>query len=637
MFASRRRNRLRPVRVLAVVTVALFAAAPARGDILDPPANDAFASATVIGAIPFSAADDLTHASSEEGEPACGTLPAKTVWYRATPGTRSDLRATLGTTPVASPFLGVYTGASPSVLSAVSECRTGSRTVTLEAGVTYHFQLALPVHASGPVSFSLTPATGLAGRVTDSNGEPIADVCIEAWAYEDDGFISGYGFALTGADGTYRIVDISAGTYIVWFYPCGDTYWVAEVFDNKYREEDADEVIVAVGAVTEGIDAQLERARTITGTLTVAGAPAKYSCLEGFDAVTGEQLGWGYSGEDGKYILGLRGNGHYKVRFGCEYGAYVLEWYDDVSDPKHATKIHVPSGGTVPGIDAELVRRPAPVNDAFANAAPVTGLPFSARVDLYSATKESGEPSPCSTTTSRTAWYKIVPDADGLIVVNTRGSQSTAVLGVYTGSDVVNLHTVACNHHSSLPRNQIGFRGKAGTEYYLQLGGAYQMQVSIDRAFGVVENLPLEAGTPCAVACPYWSNPGTETEAEREATCAESPTSPAGSWDDVTVTVPATVQTGPDTEGVPTELLFVAAPDIDHDAWICYASPQDGKRYVASGANTTSEMCDPGPIKCDEEITIPVEPGQEFVLRVYNWSDANADPMAAFGYKVART
>ncbi len=622
-------------RIAAFVIVAL-AAAPGYADPPSAPANDNFANATLVSTLPLTEIVDFTLATPETNEDLCSAA-VRTVWYKLTPATELDVRASASGGEVYNPYLTLLRE-TPDGPAPIRTC-TSAISATLAAGETYYLQAAVQAFETPTATISIENATGITGRVTNIDGEPILDVCVEAESDDPDLFYP-YGFALTNANGEYKMLDLIPSDYRVVFFPCANEDYAWEWYDDAYDRNDADIVTVVAGATTSGIDAVLEAPAIVTGTITSGGEPIE-SCVRAVNA-NGGAIGYGYSGSDGAYNMAVGGGGDIKVRFGCEFQTlYRPEWYDDVADEADATVLNVQQGGTLSGIDADLAQRAVPANDMFANAEAVASLPFSATVDTSRAGAETGEPAPCGTTTSRTVWYSFTPDRDGMVVINTRGSTSAAVLGVYTGDidDPLGLHTVACNHHSMRGGDQIGFNAEQGVKYFVQLGPPFTgiMSISIDWAFGVTP-LTYNAPTPCAALCPYWANPPSESQAEREATCAENPSTIAGSWSDVTVTVPDSVEiAGTSDSGVPTELVFTLSPAIDHDSWICRATPDDeGNRYIASGANTTSDRCVVGPIGCEEQVTIPVVPGESVILRVYNWADTEATPAASYGYKVAR-
>ncbi len=124
-----------------------------------PPANDAFASATVIGALPFSNAVDITTASIEPGEPtpSCsfGFSSHRTVWYTFTPAATGVLSASVNAQ--FSTMVAVYSGGSLGALTEVncSSPFVGTSTFLAQAGTPYHFLVDGFFGQSGLLEFRL--------------------------------------------------------------------------------------------------------------------------------------------------------------------------------------------------------------------------------------------------------------------------------------------------------------------------------------------------------------------------------------------------------------------------------------------------------------------------------------------------
>lgn len=133
----------------------------------------------------------------------------------------------------------------------------------------------------------------------------------------------------------------------------------------------------------------------------------------------------------------------------------------------HAGTTYYIQGGNVFGgfgtLQLNLTAIPPPPNDNFADAIPISGVPFSDSPDLTGATTEAGEPLSCAPFIG-TAWYAFTP--------TTSGSYSTGIfsgngeIAVYTGSSLQNLTQVACGNQGGLST----WHADAGTTYYIQAG-----------------------------------------------------------------------------------------------------------------------------------------------------------------------
>jgi len=107
---------------------------------------------------------------------------------------------------------------------------------------------------------------------------------------------------------------------------------------------------------------------------------------------------------------------------------------------------------------------PPPANDDFADAILITSLPFSATVDLRTATTQTSEPMPSCVALQHTAWYSFTTTtAESVRIV---AADYGAGVGVYTGSSLTNLSQVGCNY----ALQPAFLRTQPNTTYYLQVG-----------------------------------------------------------------------------------------------------------------------------------------------------------------------
>jgi hypothetical protein len=120
--------------------------------VIPPPANDDFANAVTVGSVPFSNSVDTTAATHEVGEPSpCGSTGG-TAWYAYTPSQDGSVTATAPSG--FSVQLAAYTGNAVGSLTSVG-CNSGSLTIHLNAGTTYHFQIGGIISGGGPMQFQL--------------------------------------------------------------------------------------------------------------------------------------------------------------------------------------------------------------------------------------------------------------------------------------------------------------------------------------------------------------------------------------------------------------------------------------------------------------------------------------------------
>ena len=86
-----------------------------------------------------------------------------------------------------------------------------------------------------------------------------------------------------------------------------------------------------------------------------------------------------------------------------------------------------------------------PANDFFVNAASLTVTAGTNSINTINATKELGEPSHAGHAGGKSAWWSFRAPAEGVLTVSTTNSSFDTLLGVYVGSSVSNLTTIAGN------------------------------------------------------------------------------------------------------------------------------------------------------------------------------------------------
>jgi len=196
----------------------------------------------------------------------------------------------------------------------------------------------------------------IAGTVTEvGTGDPLAGVRVRC--FDPDYYVEVCD-TVTGADGGYLLGGyLPAGDYLVEFRSPGGDY-VRQYYDGAASSVDATPVTVALGDVATGVDAQLELAGKIAGTVTNPFGDA-FSTLvvqafrfDGTDwRVAGQFFGW----NDAGYEIGGLPAGVYRVRFSnSPWPGGVEEWYDGAADLSSADDVTVVAGQTTAGIDAVL-------------------------------------------------------------------------------------------------------------------------------------------------------------------------------------------------------------------------------------------------------------------------------------------
>lgn len=204
------------------------------------------------------------------------------------------------------------------------------------------------------INATLLRGASIKGKVTVPVGTDPSQISVSAYK---DGSPVPASSAKAGADGTYRVVGLEAGTYKISFagYNTGTlTRW----FKDAETPESATPVTVTAGQDLTGIDSTLPKGGTISGKVTL---PAGVS-MSGINvtAFTGGAepmpVSSAWPGVDGTYKLVGLPTGSYKIQFTGYNSGAVNQWYSNASTPATAAPVAVTAGQDVTGINAALAK-----------------------------------------------------------------------------------------------------------------------------------------------------------------------------------------------------------------------------------------------------------------------------------------
>src|ERR1035437_2728510 len=148
---------------------------------------------------------------------------------------------------------------------------------------------------------------------------------------------------------------------------------------------------------------------------------------------------------------------------------------------------------------ATAQRNAPPANDNFAAAATLTGSTISAAGTNVNATKETGEPNHGGDAGGKSVWWTWMAPSSGTVVLDTNRSSFDTLLGVYTGSAVNALTTIAGDNNSG-PNltSTVTFPVTAGVVYRIAVDGASGASGAIQ--LNLVLTLPGTGGAPVTIA-----------------------------------------------------------------------------------------------------------------------------------------
>lgn len=168
-----------------------------------------------------------------------------------------------------------------------------------------------------------------------------------------------------GTDGEYDLGGLPAGTYRIGFEST-DLSLAPEYYNNKGSLAAAQDVVTSAASPAIGIDATLEEAGSISGTMTT----------EEGDPATGRVTAYTVAGDDWTYITSEEpdSEGAYTLA-GLREGSYLVafeedatgrtEYWQDTDDADLATPVEVEAGTPSTGISAEMDDKTPP--DAVQN------------------------------------------------------------------------------------------------------------------------------------------------------------------------------------------------------------------------------------------------------------------------------
>lgn len=122
----------------------------------------------------------------------------------------------------------------------------------------------------------------------------------------------------------------------------------------------------------------------------------------------------------------------------------------------------------------------APVNDNFANRITLVGDSASTTGTNVGATGETGEPNHAGVSSPlESVWWTWTAPTSGQVTIDLIGSNYDTSIGVYTGSAVNSLSTIAGNDDSIGLISQVSFTATAGTTYQIAVDGFLGSEGSI--------------------------------------------------------------------------------------------------------------------------------------------------------------
>lgn len=240
------------------------------------------------------------------------------------------------------------------------------------------------------INFSLDPAATVSGTVTDKEtGAPLAGVMVYFEANEFNGGLSGVKFATTDANGNYTGTNLPPRTY----YPfiSGLNGYAPQLYHDIpctkcAGRTDGNPVFAAAGTNTTGIDFQMSKGTTVTGTVTdestglpIDGAVVK---IHGVDSATTDAQGhYSISGvPSGKQAMWTGKSGYaYEL-----YSNVPCLWFSTCHS-ENGTMLDVPADTTLENVNIALTPQ-AKITGTVTDAVTAQGIFGLRDLTLYDST-----------------------------------------------------------------------------------------------------------------------------------------------------------------------------------------------------------------------------------------------------------
>ncbi|HND93506.1 MAG TPA: S8 family serine peptidase, partial [Anaerolineales bacterium] len=115
----------------------------------------------------------------------------------------------------------------------------------------------------------------------------------------------------------------------------------------------------------------------------------------------------------------------------------------------------------------------APANDNWANRITIGSATYTNTQDTWNATSENDDPSSsCGGTNSNSVWYRYTPASNGLLEIDTTGTDYPVEIGVWTGASLASLTQFACSNELDIVTGDVAIKNMSvtsGTTYYIEL------------------------------------------------------------------------------------------------------------------------------------------------------------------------
>ena len=207
---------------------------------------------------------------------------------------------------------------------------------------------------------TLQVGASISGRISDAEGNPIADAYVSALQTTTGGAASNYHSAQTDTDGVYVLRGLSAGDYKVQFQGAFGSNYLQQWWDGKDTQNSATLITVGATSALTGKNVTLKAGSSISGIVRGFNGVALANVDVGLQRATGGggyAYGSGYATTDASGSYTVRGlpAGSYKIQFVPRPGSeYTSQWWLDKVTVDSATPLTVGTAQELTGKNVSL-------------------------------------------------------------------------------------------------------------------------------------------------------------------------------------------------------------------------------------------------------------------------------------------
>jgi hypothetical protein len=243
------------------------------------------------------------------------------------------------------------------------------------------------------LSQALLEASRITGTIRDAAGNPLSNASIVARSSVRD-----YGYATSDASGHYEVLGLQQDAYKLSVELSG---YAKTWFGNVNNELAADYIQVPLAGVVTDVGVVLDRAGSISGTVTGPAGPNNCTILayRDGDPTYASAPVWG---TNGTYTIPSLPIGTYRVYFSAT--GYEGQWYAEATSQETATPVIVTADATTPSVDVTMIAKVMPLAYVIGSVVDLDGNPL-AGVTV------SGDNASIPTTTAADGTYTLIVHA----------------------------------------------------------------------------------------------------------------------------------------------------------------------------------------------------------------------------------